>query len=424
MSRLVAHVERSPSYNRYQSAYRRGYSTETAITRMLSDVYRNAENKARTLLLQLDLSAAFDTLDIETLVNRIEHTFGITGQALSWLKSYINERSQFIRVGNKQSASKSCEFGVPQGSVLGPLLFTLYVAPITNVIASFGISHSQYADDTQLYIALNHDNAMQSLSDCFNKIHHWFSVNGLSLNPTKSEAIVIGTDARQRSEGSIDEITVGDTLIRTSESVKSLGVIIDSTLSFDAHVDSLCKAAHFHMRALSHIRKCVPEAVALSVASAIVGARLDYCNSVLYGTSKSNIQRLQRIQNSLARIVTGTKRTEHISPVLARLHWLPLIMRVEYKVALMTFKIVTTQQPGYLFDLVKFHTPARSLRSSTKVNRLHVEMSKTVFASRAFHHAAPAVWNCLPPELTNDLTSITTFKSGLKTHLYCRAFRH
>src|SRR5208282_351653 len=150
----------------------------------------------------------------------------------------------------------------------------------------------------------------------------------------------------------------------------------------------------------------------------------DYCNSVLYGTSKSNFQRLQRIQNSLARIVTGTKRIEHISPVLARLHWLPLITRVEYKVALMTFKCITTQQPGYLFDLVNFHTPARSPRSSTRVNRLHAVMSKTVFASRAFYHAAPFVWNNLPPELTNDLTSITTFKSGLKTHLYCRAFRH
>ena len=160
-------------------------------------------------------------------MNQIQHTFGITGQALSWLKSYINEQSQFIRFVNRQSASKSCEFGVPQGSALGPLLFTLYVTSITNA-ASFSISHSQYADDSQLYIALNHDNAMQSLSDCFNNVHRYFSVNGLSLNLSKSEAIVIGTDARQRSEGSIDEITVGNTIIRTSESVKSLGVIIDT----------------------------------------------------------------------------------------------------------------------------------------------------------------------------------------------------
>ena len=105
MIRLVAHVEQSPSYNRYQSAYRKGYSTETAILRLLNDVYCNAESKARTLLVQLDLSAAFDTIDIETLLLRAEHTFGISGCALLWLKSYLSNRSHslFVSANNSQS---------------------------------------------------------------------------------------------------------------------------------------------------------------------------------------------------------------------------------------------------------------------------------------------------------------------------------
>ena len=197
----------------------------------------------------------------------------------------------------------------------------------------------------------------------------------MSLNPDKSEAIVIGTGARHRSECSLDVVTVGDAKIRPSDSVKSLGVIIDNTLSFNAHVNSVCKAAHFHTRALSHIRKSVPENVALSVATSVISARLDYCNSILYSTSKSNIQKLQRVQNSLARIVTGTKRTEHITPVLARLHWLPLASRIECKVALLTFKVVTTQQPSYLHELKKFHHPARQLRSSSRVNSLHIPLT-------------------------------------------------
>jgi len=286
------------------------------------------------------------------------------------------------------------------------------------VIASFGISHLQYADDTQLYIALNNDEALSSLSDCFRKVHNWFSTNGLSPNPDKSEAIVIGTGARLRSEGSLDAINIGDVNIRTSDTIKSLGVTIDNKLSFNAHVNSLCKAAHFHIRALSHVRKCVPENVAMTVASTMVGARLDYCNSVLYGTTNLNLQKLQRVQNSLARIITGTKRTEHITPVLARLHWLPIAARIEYKVALTTYKVVTTQQPGYLNDLITFHTSARQLRSSSKINHLRVDSPNTVFASRAFQHAAPVIWSSLPPELTNYLSSINIVKSGLKTHLY------
>jgi hypothetical protein len=96
------------------------------------------------------------------------------------------------------------------------------------------------------------------------------------------------------------------------------------------------------MQALRHIRKRVPEDVALTIASTMIGARLDYCNSILHGKSISNFQKLQRVQNSLARIVTGTRRSEHITPVLARLHWLPFAMRVEYKVSLLTFKVITT----------------------------------------------------------------------------------
>ena len=144
----------------------------------------------------------------------------------------------------------------------------------------------------------------------------------------------------------------------------------------------------------------------------MVGARLDYCNAILYGTSKSNIQKLQHVQNSLARIVSGTRRSDHITPVLARLHWLKIADRVNYKVALLTFKVVTSQKPDYLF------IPVRQLRSSDRQNRLYIGDSKTVFASRA----APTVWNRLPCELTDDLSSLNIFRRKLKTHLYRNAF--
>jgi len=263
---------------------------------------------------------------------------------------------------------------------------------------------------------------MSSLSKCFEAVHNWFSLNGLSLNPSKSEAIVIGTGARQRSEGVLPVIDLGDTKIQPSSCVKSLGVIIDDTLSFDAHVNNVCKAAFFHMRALRHIRKRVPETVAMTIASSMVGARIDYCNAVLLGTSKSNIQKLQRVQNSLARIVTGSKRSEPISPVLARLHWLKIAERVKYKVALITFKVVTTHKPSYLHDIIQFHKPARQLRSSVRLNRLSEIGSNTVFAERAFSYAAPKLWNSLPSDLTDDLSSINTFRRKLKTHLYRQAF--
>ena len=129
----------------------------------------------------------------------------------------------------------------------------------------------------------------------------------------------------------------------------------------------------------------------------MVGVRLDYCNAILYGTSKSNIQKLQRAQNSIARIVTGTRRSEHITPVFARLHWLKIAERIEYKVALLTFKALTTCKPDYLSDQLQLCAPVRQLRSSDRKNRLYLNSNRTTFASRAIRNAAPVVWNSLPP---------------------------
>ena len=120
----------------------------------MNDVYCAADDRSRSMLVLLDLSAAFDCIHIDTLVRRLEHTFGIKGNALLLLRSYVNNRSQFVRVGDEISDTVQCESGVPQGSVLGPLLFTLYVSPAANIISRFAVNHLQYADDTQLYITI------------------------------------------------------------------------------------------------------------------------------------------------------------------------------------------------------------------------------------------------------------------------------
>ena len=144
------------------------------------------------------------------------------------------------------------------------------------------------------------------INDCFQSVHRWLDANGLCLNPDKTEAIVIGTTARQRSESRVDDVTVAGVTVPVTRTVKSLGVTIDNTLSFDDHVNNVCKAAHFHIRALRHIRRCVSVDDAKTVATALVSSRLDYCKSILYGTSSSNLNKPQRVQNALARTVVMT----------------------------------------------------------------------------------------------------------------------
>ena len=418
---IIGHVGSSPNFNRYQSAYRRGHSTETALLRLLNDLCRAADAKSRSILILLDLSAAFDTIDSGTLLRRLEFTFGIHGRALDWIGSNLAERSQFVRVGDQQSAPTAVEFGVPQGSVLGPILFSLYVAPIANVITSFGVNHIQYADDTQLYISLHDDNSITVLQLCEEAVYDWFGQNGLALNPAKTEAIIVGTSARLRQDASIDSVSLAGADIKIAESVKSLGVTIDCSLNFNKHVDGICRSSGYHIRALRHIRRFIDCDSARSVACALVGARIDYCNSILHGTSQCNIDKLQRLQNSLARAVVGSGRTEPITPILARLHWLPIRDRIQYKIALMSYKVLTTNQPEYLADLIHYHQPQRQLRSASH-RLLQCSTPRTVFASRAFCFSAPKIWNSLPHDLTDNQLTLASFKRGLKTFLFKRRF--
>ena len=131
-----------------------------------------------------------------------------------------------------------------------------------------------------------------------------------------------------------------------SAEIKSLGVVFDKKLTFDKHVAAVCRGCYFHIRAFRHVRSSLTEGLAKTVACAIVGSRLDYCNSVLYGMSQTNFDKLQRVQNTLARVVTGTTRFDHITPVLEGLHWLPIKSRVSFKLATLAFKLVNPANPG------------------------------------------------------------------------------
>jgi len=196
-------------------------------------------------------------------------------------------------------------------------------------------------------------------------------------------------------------------------------VTIDNKLTFNDHVSNVCKAAHYHVRALRHVRKYVSQDIATSIATSLVGARLDYCNAVCYGISRNNIDKLQRVQNALARVVKVRSKHDHVTPLLSELHWLPIDARCKS----LTSKAITTNKPSYLAELVSTHTPARELRSSSRrPHQLHVNRVRTAFGSRAFCHAAPEVWNSLPTEITDTESSIQTLKYRLKTHLYNQSF--
>jgi len=429
LARLLPQVNSSSNFNMFQSAYRKHHSTETALLKILDDVYQNAGQLKSTLLIGLDLSAAFDTIDKSTLIARLRRSFGIDGLALDWISSYLADRSQHVRVGSSRSPPSVCVHGVPQGSVLGPILFSLYIAPVANIISAFNVSHHQYADDTQLYIALDHSdpNVTCNLTLCTSAVCRWFLLNGLCLNPNKSEAILLGTPAATKRSDNPTTVNIAGAVIPVSSTLKSLGITLDSQLTFRQHINDVCKISYFHLRSMRHVRSCLPPQILRTVACSIVNAKLDYCNSLLYGITKENTNRLQLVQNSLARLITGTRKFDHITPVLAKLHWLPVSYRIKYKIALITQKTLSSSQPAYLLSSIhRRHQPdtAMTTRSSAhnyltlpNIRHFHSEFSR-----RGFANSAPTVWNNLPANITDNIMPRDAFVHRLKTHLYRQAF--
>ena len=205
-----------------------------------------------------------------------------------------------------------------------------------------------------------------------------------------------------------------------TRSTSYIGVTLDSNLKFDQHITALSKSCFFHIRALRHIRSVLTDDTALTIAASLVGSRLDYANSILYGSSKHDIARVQRIQNTLAKVVIGSCPTGHCNSRLQILHWLPIEYRIQYKLAVLTFNARTSTSPYYLSSLINNYHPSRSLRSSNR-HLLDVQRSKSVFSSRGFRTGGPQIWSNFPDSVRLS-ESINVFRTNLKTSLFQSAF--
>ena len=368
---------------------------------------------AATLLVSLDLSAAFDSIHHNILISRLSSCFGLSGTSLNWISSYLTNRTQSVKIGDACSSLSTITSGVPQGSVLGPILFALYTSPVSAIVEAHGVSQQQYADDTQLYISISSKTISSNtvrLEACLSDLHSWFSHNWLALNPSKSDAILLGTSKKLSTLSDLNSINISGTIGPLSDCVKLLGITLDQCLTFDSYITSLSKSCFYLIRALRHIRPILSEGTANLIASSLVSSRLDYANACLFGISAKNTARLQRIQNTLARVVTRSRPCTSTAPLLIHLHWLPVSYRIQYKIALLTYKSLHSTAPPYLSSLIQSYNPTRNLRSSN-AHRLITPFAPTCFGSRGFRVAGPTIWNSLPCTV-KTCTSIYSFKNN------------
>ena len=205
---------------------------ETALVRVTSDILTSLDKKQMVLLVLLDLSAAFDTVDHELLLSRMSRLFGISGDALDWFRSYLSARTQSVVIDGSKSEQRNMDCGVPQGSVLGPILFTMYTSPLGNIAERHDMNYHLHADDTQLYVTfkpgLSNITACQKIQDCMTEMQQWMNNNFLKLNHDKTDILLIGS-RHQHSIFGMQNVTINDHELPISDTVRDLGVILDNT---------------------------------------------------------------------------------------------------------------------------------------------------------------------------------------------------
>ena len=421
LSQLVSHLNSNSLFSNVQSAYRPRHSTETTLLKVVNDLLSALDGGKITVLTLLDLSAAFDTIDHDILLPRLQHVFGIHDTALLWFKSYLVNRTQIVSANGKHSSPVDLCCGVPQGSVLGPVLFILYTQPLSSVIDHHPVSHQLYADDTQIYKSSHPaevEATIQGVERCISDVKSWMTCNKLQMNDDKTEAILITKQRLSHSHPLPQTINISNTNIKFTQSVRNLGVTLDSTLSLHQHVMNICKAAYLELRRISSIRKYLSVDATKTLVCSLVLSRLDYCNSILSGSSQYLLQKLQKVQNTAARIILRVPRSEHASPLLCTLHWLCIRSRIKHKICSLCYISLTGSSPTYLSDLTHVYTPARYLRSSSDTRILIIPtMKMKSYGQRSFAYQGPVTWNELPAVLRHKDTVIS-FKRALKTHLF------
>ena len=366
---LLPYFEQAGLLPAAQSGFRGHHSTETTLLSLLSDIYVAIDQSHLSLLALFDVSSAFDMVDHEILLQRLELSCGLSGIPLLWFKSYLTDRTQMVVLGDSRTEWVGVKFGVPQGSVFGPILYILFTADISLLFSKHRANGHLYADDTQAFV---HGPSSDQLSlvrsiDCLaSDLHYWMSTNRLCLNATKTQLIWFGT-----IYNSFPNLTFNCCRLKNSlpthtllVSVTCMGVTLDSALTFTEHISNLTRSCFFQLRRLRAIRRSVSSSVFTTIVHVFICSRLDYCNSLLMGLPKQRLSPLQSVLNASARLIARLPRFSHISTyMLDVLHWLPITARIHYKILFLVSKAQLSSSQKYLSDYMRKPLSATSSRS-------------------------------------------------------------
>ena len=378
-----------------QSGFRTGYSCETALMDLADDALAAIDRRELTALTLLDYSKAFDTVDHDLLL-AILHYVGFDNAALNFFKHYLSGRSQCVKIGDNISKSRLLKRGVAQGSVCGPLLYVIYTSNFSNYIKN--CSSHFYADDSQLYLSFSLGELQRAVAQMNSDLTALVDASRdhcLKINPSKSAVMLMGSRFALDAVGQF-RVTITGVELPVVESAKSLGVILDSRLTFQQHVSKKVQVAFASLKKLYAIKEYLNLNSRKRLCEAFVLSQFNYCSGV-YGPclDVATASRVQRVQNACLRFMYGIPKFSRISHRLKDACWLSMTNRTRMRLAILSYKIMTSGLPKYLYNKITYRTDVHHLNLRHR-GRLQIPCHRTSAFKKSFSYNVVSLWNALP----------------------------
>lgn len=422
-TQLTDYLEKNNILPAAQSGFRRGRSTTSALLDVTDNILCAQDKGMCTVLVLLDFSRAFDCLNTNLLLSKLSY-YGFDSAALRWFDSYLSNRYQRVKVTRSDGSTVLSDKlavtrGVPQGSILGPILFILYSADISNAIKHS--SYHCYCDDTQIYISCRPNDineAIGKLNNDLASIAEWSANNCLLLNPLKTKYIIFGSKHQLASLAPTQDVMLlGEPVERVYEA-RNLGLIMDSELRFEKHVTNCMRECFYRLKVLYRMRPFLSTALRIQLTESLVLSKLNYMDMVIHPRLLAKTRKvLQRVQNACARYCFDIPPRAHVTPFLNKNALLKMIHRRKLHLACLLFGVVKHGEPSYLHAKLSWKPGRHSHGARACSAPLLTQRHATAAFRGSFRYAASKCWNNIPPPIRN-LRTLYTFRLKLKNFIF------
>lgn len=415
-SQIRNHLSKFNILAETQSGFRPGYSCTTALLEVVDDVLTATDANKLTVLVLLDYSKAFDRINHRLLLAML-HYYGFGADAEALMSSYLEGRQQKVILNNADCQPLQISSGVPQGSILGPLLFIIYTSNLKNCLRHCKVHF--YADDTQIYFSFGFsdlNNASRIINTNLDLLVKASENICLTINPSKSMAMLFGPKTLRSKSLANLTIKIGNEIIKFSENARNLGLYIDSNLRFTNYVNLMIKRAYSNLKLIYGNSSLLNDKIKIMLCNSLVLSHFNYCDVIYHAClTEFDASRIQRLQNSCVRLICHVKKFDHISHKIKELGWLTMKQRRLLHSCVIYHKIITENSPSYLYKKIKFRHNVHDLNTRNK-NILTPPMHRTSLFERSFQFNICKIYNSIPPE--TKLCNVNLFKKRMSQLIF------